>query len=435
MKYFKDLNNAENITFMDFDTSFTSQDICQRTALDYDSIIKKVMDIKNGVITKKDEYIKELTFKYDGVKLETFEVEKKDILQAVLWVTPEFKVAIQKAYNNISTFHKRQLRKNLQPKQTSKWIYCWQEFRAIQRVGLYIPGGTAPLFSTLLMLWIPAKLAWCKDIILCTPPNKQAKVSQEILYVANMLWLEKIYMIGWAQAIFAMGYGCNEFAPVDKIFWPWNSFVTAAKMLLSRSIAIDMPAWPSEVLVIANEDSNPIFVASDLLSQAEHGADSQVVLVCNSKEMIAKILQEISKQKQILSRQDIITQSLKNSFVIVTDSQEESIAFSNQYAPEHLILQIRDWRKYIPQIENAGSVFCGKYTPESAGDYISWTNHTLPTSSFAKSYSGVGVESFWKRVTFQNITKTGIQDIGKDIEILADLEWLTAHKNAVSVRL
>jgi histidinol dehydrogenase len=338
------------------------------------------------------------------------------------------------AKNNIQTFHERQKPKDLEPQETSKWVYCSKQFRAIEKVWLYIPGGTAPLFSTVLMLGIPAIIAGCKDIKICTPVNKYWKIAPEILYTAKILWIQNIFKIGWAQAIFAMAYGTEQVWKVDKIFWPGNAFVTEAKMKVSKFCAIDMPAWPSEVLVIADDFSNPKYVAADLLSQCEHGKDSQSVLICNDAKKINTIIKEIQKQLKKLPRKDIATQSLKNSFAILVDNIYEAINISNKYAPEHLILQVKSWEQYISNIINAWSVFCWEYSPESAWDYCSGTNHTLPTNWFAKSYSGIWLESFGKWITFQELTKEWLKNIWSSIEKMASSEWLMWHKNAVSIR-
>jgi len=435
MKYIKNLSEINNTNFKEFDNNFGLQDLLVRKSIDYDKCIEIVKKIEKSVIDKWDLALKELTLKFDWVEINNFLVDLKDLQNAKNKVSDKFKKSVKIAYENINKFHKRQLRKNLERKQTNEWVYCWQEFRAIENVWLYIPWWTAPLFSTVLMLGIPAIIAWSNNIVLTTPPNKNWEIAPEILYVANLLWIKKVFKIWWAQAIFAIWYGTEQVSKVDKIFWPWNSFVTAAKMIMSQKVAIDMPAWPSEVLVIADKYSNPSFVAADLLSQAEHGPDSQVVLVSDNKNIIESTLIELEKQRKKLDRDDVIWKSLENSFVILTSDLNKAIEVSNSYAPEHLILQIKDVDLYLNKIINAWSVFCWAYTPESAGDYISWTNHTLPTSWFAKSFSWVWVESFWKRITFQKITEKWIKNIWENIEIMANAEWLQAHKNAVSVRI
>ena len=430
MKYIKNLNNLD-LEFKSFDKQNTVMDIASRQKANNKDIFNIVKDIENNILKYWDKYSKELTEKFDWVKIYKFLVEKEDIISAEALIDTKLKKAINIAFKNIYDFHMRQKPVDLDKKETSAWVFCYKQFRNIEKVGLYIPGGTAPLFSTVLMLWIPAIIAWCKDIYLCTPPN----ISPEILYVANLIWIKYIYKIGWAQAIFSMAYGTEEIPKVDKIFWPWNSFVTTAKEIVSSRVAIDMPAWPSEVLVIADKNSNIKFVASDLLSQAEHGADSQVVLVSNSKEIISSVLVEVQYQLKSLSRKDIIEKSLENSFSILVKDTNEAIEFSNIYAPEHLILQVKDYNSYIEKITNAWSVFLWKYSCESAGDYASWTNHTLPTSFYSKSYSWVSVESFWKWITFQELTKMWIDSIWEAVEVMAEAEWLQAHKKAMSLRI
>ena len=347
----------------------------------------------------------------------------------------ELKQAIEQAKNNIEVFHTSQKE---EPKiiETTKGVQCWRKSVGIEKVGLYIPGGTAPLFSTILMLAVPAKVAGCKEIVLCTPPNKEGKVNPVILYTANLVGVTKIFKVGGAQAIGAMTFGTETIPQVYKIFGPGNQFVTKAKELVQEyGVAIDMPAGPSEVLVIADETSNPSFVAADLLSQAEHGTDSQVILVSNNKGIIGEIENELEKQVNELPRKDIAQKALKNSRTVYFDSIEEGIDFSNEYAPEHLIIASEKADDFIEKITNAGSVFLGNYSCESAGDYASGTNHTLPTYGYAKNYSGVSLDSFVKKITFQKLSKEGIQNIGNTIELMAEAEGLQAHKNAVTLRL
>ena len=313
---------------------------------------------------------------------------------------------------------------------------CWRESRAISKVGLYIPGGTAPLFSTILMLGIPAIIAGCEEIVFCTPPNKEGKIHPAILYTAKVIGIQNVYKVGGAQAIAAMTFGTESISKVFKIFGPGNQYVTAAKQLATKfGVAIDMPAGPSEVAVVADETANPAFVAADLLSQAEHGMDSQVVLVSNSEKIVDQVSEEIEKQLLDLPRADFARKALEHSKMIVVDTLDGVMEVINEYAPEHLILQVKNYTKLIAQVENAGSVFLGHYTPESAGDYASGTNHTLPTNGYATAYSGVSLDSFVKKVTFQEISKEGIQTIGKTIEVMAEAEQLFAHKNAVTLRL
>ncbi len=445
MKYIKDLNNIRR-NFKEFSSEFSLEDLMKRWVEDYSRVLEIVKDIEKNILISWDEYSKVLTKKFDGVEIENFRVTKEEFDEAEKIVSQDLKNAIKLAKWNIKKFHKRQIPKDLEPEETCDGVVCYKQFRAIEKVGLYIPGGTAPLFSTVLMLAIPAKLAKCKKIVLCTPPN----ISPEILYTAKLCWVDEIYKIGWAQAIFSMAYWTKQISKVDKIFGPWNSFVTAAKMLVSSKIAIDMPAWPSEVLVIADEFSNAGFVAADLLSQAEHGVDSQVVLLSDNKEKINEILLEVKKQlnnnpsvlqtspfntKERNSRKDISISALKNSFAVLVNDINEAIDLSNIYAPEHLIMQVEDYNKYISKITNAWSVFLWKYSCESAGDYASWTNHTLPTSSYAKSYSWVWLESFWKWITFQELSELWIRSIWNAVELMAEAEWLQAHKNAMSLRI
>jgi histidinol dehydrogenase len=316
-------------------------------------------------------------------------------------------------------------------------VTCWREIRPIEKVGLYIPGGSAVLPSTFLMLGIPARIAGCHEIVVCSPPQKNGKVNAFIAYVALLLGVDKIYLAGGAQAIAAMAYGTETIAKVDKIFGPGNQFVTKAKTIIqsTTTTAIDMPAGPSEVLVIADESCNPAYVAADLLAQAEHGIDSQAILVCTSPKIAGEVLAEVEKQVPVLPRAEIVKQALDNSYIVITNTLDEAMQFSNAYAPEHLILSTTNWDLITANIINAGSVFLGNLTPESAGDYASGTNHTLPTSAYSRAYSGVSVDSFVKKITFQHITPDGIKNIGPSVEILAELEGLHAHKNAVSVRM
>lgn len=430
MKYIKNLNR-ENFEFKDFNDSFWLNDLIYRWRVESDDTCNIVKNIEKNILEFWDKYSKELTLKFDWVKVDNFLVEKSEIIKSEDNISNELKEAINLAYKNIYTFHERQVPTNLEFSETSKWVSCSKEFRAIEKLWLYIPWWTAPLFSTVLMLAIPAIIAWCKEIYLCTPPN----IAPEILYVAKLVGITNIYKIWWAQAIFSMAYWTEQIPKVDKIFGPWNSFVTTAKMIVSSKVAIDMPAWPSEVLVIADKYANSSFAAADLLSQAEHGTDSQVVLVSDDEDKIVDILKEVKQQLSYLDRKDIILKSLENSFSILASSIEEALFISNIYAPEHLILQINNANKYLKNIQNAGSVFIWKYSCESAGDYASWTNHTLPTSWYAKSYSWVSVESFWKWITFQELSEGWINSIWRAVEIMAESEWLFAHKNAMTLRI
>ena len=382
-----------------------------------------------------DAALVKLAKKYDGVQLDRLLVTETEIAAAEAHIPAELKEAILQAYSNIQLFHAQQVE---QPKQveTMTGVTCWRKSVAIEKVGLYIPGGTAPLFSTLLMLGVPARLAGCREIVLCTPPSKEGSVHPAILYTASLLGIDKVVKAGGAQAIAAMAFGTETVPAVNKIFGPGNQYVTVAKQLLSKTgVAIDLPAGPSEVLVIADDSANPAFVAADLLSQAEHGADSQVVLLTNSSQLLEQVEAQLKTQLEALPRKEFAAMALQNSLGILLKDVEEMIRFSNLYAPEHLILSINNFESVLEQITNAGSVFLGNYSPESAGDYASGTNHTLPTNGYARAYSGVSLDSFVKKITFQYITPEGLQNIGKTIEVMAEAEGLEAHKNAVSIRL
>jgi histidinol dehydrogenase len=379
--------------------------------------------------------VQKYTDLFDGVSLENNIVSVEEIDEAITEVSQELKEAIKLAKDNITKFHIAQKTDKLFV-ETANGISCWQEKRAIQKVGLYIPGGTAPLFSTVLMLAIPATIAGCKEIVLCSPPNKEGKIHSAILYAADLCGVTKIIKVGGIQAIAAYTFGTETVPKVYKIFGPGNQFVTVAKQLATKyGVAIDMPAGPSELLVVADDSANASYVASDLLSQAEHGADSQVILVSTSKKMIDKVSIEIQKQLLELPRVDIAQKAIANSKSIFVENDETALALINEYGPEHFIVCTNNNNFYIDNIENAGSVFIGNYTPESAGDYASGTNHTLPTNGFSKAYSGVNLDSFTKSITFQKISKEGIKNIGKAIEVMAEAEGLQAHKNAVSIRL
>lgn len=382
-----------------------------------------------------DEALKNYALELDKTSIETLFLDADAIAELALGVNPQQQTALQTAYNNIYKFHQKQL-KTEDKIETSTGVTCWREIRPIERVGLYIPGGTAVLPSTFLMLGIPAKIAGCKEIVVCTPPQKDGKINAYIAYVAQLLGIEKVYLAGGAQAIAAMAYGTETIPKVDKIFGPGNQYVTKAKTIIqsTTTTAIDMPAGPSEVLVIADETSNPVFVAADLLAQAEHGPDSQAVLVSTSAELLADVLVEIKNQIAVLPRAAIAEKAINNSYAVMVDNLHQAMDFSNQYAPEHLILATDHWQRITAEIINAGSVFLGNLTPESAGDYASGTNHTLPTSASAKAYSGVSVDSFVKKITFQHLNPEGIKNLGTTVEILAELEGLQAHKNAMSVR-
>ena len=403
---------------------------------------KKVGDIEatvNEIFTdiqeNGDAAVAKYTQKFDNIVLDTSSVSVSEIEAAIALVPQALKEAIQVAKENITKFHAAQKTDKVVV-ETTKGVSCWQEKRPIQKVGLYVPGGTAPLLSTVLMLAIPAQIAGCKEIVLCSPPNKEGKLPPAILYAANLCGVTKIIKVGGIQAIAAYTFGTATIPQVYKIFGPGNQFVTVAKQLATKfGVAIDMPAGPSELLVVADDSANASYVASDLLSQAEHGADSQVILVSTSKKLIAAVSIEIQKQLEVLPRVAIAQQAIYNSKSIFVESDEIALALINEYGPEHFIVCTENNDFYIDNIANVGSVFIGNYTPESAGDYASGTNHTLPTNGFTKAYSGVNLDSFTKSITFQEISKEGIQNIGKSIEIMAAAEGLQAHKNAVTLRL
>ncbi|TYP98893.1 histidinol dehydrogenase [Tenacibaculum adriaticum] len=411
------------------------ESLCKRAQIDTNRLNESVAIILDDVKRNKDEALYKYTQLLDNVILSNIQVSEEEINDGIALVSEELKNSIQLAQKNINIFHASQ---KIEEKEieTTQGVKCWRKSIAIEKVGLYIPGGSAPLFSTILMLGEPANIAGCKEIILCTPPSKDGTINPAILYTANLVGVTKIYKVGGAQAIAAMGYGTETIPQVYKIFGPGNQFVTKAKELIQQQgIAIDMPAGPSEVLVIADKTCNPSFVAADLLSQAEHGADSQVILLSDDKNIVTEVLEEVDKQLQELPRKEIASKALENSSAIVLDSIEKCIEFSNKYAPEHLIIASETAENYVSRIMNAGSVFLGNYSCESAGDYASGTNHTLPTYGYAKNYSGVSLDSFVKKVTFQKLSKTGIINIGNAIEVMAEAEGLQAHKNAVTIRL
>ena len=409
--------------------------LSQRPSFKSEDLNEKVQGIIDEVKNNGDQALRDFSLQFDGVNLEDLKVNTSEIEIAKNQVSSELKEAISIASDNIRKFHSSQ-KSSEEKVETMPGVLCWRENVAIENVGLYIPGGTAPLFSTILMLGIPAHLAGCGRIVLCTPSDKDGKINSAILYTASELGITEIYKIGGAQAIAAMAFGTESIKKVNKIFGPGNQYVMKAKELVQQSgVAIDLPAGPSEVLVIADSNADAEFVAADLLSQAEHGADSQVVLLTNDEYLPQKVTEAIERQLQDLPRAEFIKKSLGNSFSIVFNSISDCIDFSNIYAPEHLIIAIDYPESYTTQILNAGSVFLGNYSCESAGDYASGTNHTLPTSGYAKSYSGVSLDSFVKKITFQKITKKGLQNIGKTIDVMAEAEELFAHKNAVSIRL
>lgn len=409
--------------------------LTQRPVENQANLASLIDQVFKSVKKDGDKAVKKFSAQFDQMELKTLQVNGKHIINASKQVSPALKKAIQLAKQNIEKFHAEQKETNKRI-ETTKGITCWRESRPIEKVGIYVPGGTAPLFSTVLMLGIPAKLAGCKEIILCTPPNKKGEIDPVIRYTANLVGITTIHSVGGIQAIAAMTYGTKTIRRVDKIFGPGNQYVTAAKQKAqSIGVAIDMPAGPSEVLIIADETCDPSFVAADLLSQAEHGTDSQVILLADKEKVIKNVLLEIKTQLSKLPRKAIALKALKNSKAIVFKSLNNCMEFSNAYAPEHLILATKQAKKLIPAIINAGSVFIGNYSCESAGDYASGTNHTLPTNGFAKAYSGVSLDSFVKKITFQELTKEGIQNIGPSIELMAEAEQLFAHKNAVTLRL
>jgi histidinol dehydrogenase len=410
-------------------------ELLQRPAMDHAALYAVVQGVLDGVKKEGDKAVASYTQKFDGVTIDTAMVTEAEINEAALELSPSLKEAIQLAVKNIRCFHEAQVSEPVKI-ETMPGVSCWRKSVGIDKVGLYIPGGSAPLFSTVLMLGIPAVIAGCKEIILCTPPATNGKVHPAILYAAWVVGITKIFKIGGVQAIAAMAYGTKTVPQVYKIFGPGNQYVTAAKQLVQQSgVAIDMPAGPSEVCVLADETCNPAFVASDLLSQAEHGPDSQVLLVSTSKKVVAEVEVALTAQLALLPRKDIAQKALDNSTAIVVDDMERAIFIVNSYAAEHLILACDNDEVIAEKITNAGSVFLGNYSPESVGDYASGTNHTLPTSGYARAYSGVSVDSFVKKVTFQKLTPAGLQAIGAAVETMAAAEGLDAHKNAITIRL
>lgn len=411
------------------------KEILRRPVLNMETLRGTVCEVLERVKSEGDKAVIEYEERFDSVKLASLAITEAEMKEAETNVPIELKVAILLAQRNIYTFHKKQKFEGRKV-ETMEGVTCWQKAVGIEKVGLYIPGGTAPLFSTVLMLAVPAKIAGCKEIILCTPPNKEGKIHPAILYAAQVAGVSKIFKAGGVQAIGAMAYGTESVPKVYKIFGPGNQYVMAAKQQVSlHDVAIDMPAGPSEVEVIADETANPAFVAADLLSQAEHGADSQVVLVTTSEKLLNEVEYEVQHQLSRLPRWEIAEKSLANSKLILVKDMEEALEMTNEYAPEHLIIETKNYMELAEKVVNAGSVFLGSLTPESAGDYASGTNHTLPTNGYAKAYSGVSLDSFIRKITFQEITREGIQNIGPAIEVMAANEHLDAHKNAVSVRL
>ncbi len=409
--------------------------LLSRPALDNSSLTETVTAVLDDIKSRGDVAVKEYELKFDKVQLDSLQVSEDEIAEAETLVADELKTAIRLAKGNIEKFHAAQDHE-LPRIETMPGVTCWQKAMPIEKVGLYIPGGTAPLFSTVLMLAVPARIAGCKEIVLCTPPAKNGKVHPAVLFAAKVAGVSKIFKIGGVQAIGSMAYGTESVPKVYKIFGPGNQYVTAAKQRVSlKDVAIDMPAGPSEVEVIADETANPAFVAADLLSQAEHGVDSQAVCITTSKTLAEKVLAEVDRQLQLLPRKEIAEKSVANSKIILVKDLEEVIDVTNEYAPEHLIISTSNYMQIAEKITNAGSIFLGHLTPESAGDYASGTNHTLPTNGYAKAYSGVNLDSFRKKITYQEITPSGLQLIGNAIEIMAENEQLFAHKNAVTLRM
>lgn len=409
--------------------------LLERPHIDMTALYATVNTVLTDVRTRGDRAVLDYEEKFDRVSLSSLQVTEAEMETAEQLVPEELKDALRQAERNIATFHEAQ---RFQGKkiETAPGVVCWQKAVPIEKVGLYIPGGTAPLFSTVLMLAVPARLAGCREIVLCTPPDREGRVNPAILHAARLAGVHRIFKAGGVQAIGAMAYGTETVPKVYKIFGPGNQYVMAAKQQVSlHEVAIDMPAGPSEVLVVADEKANPVFVAADLLSQAEHGADSQVLLVTTSDRMLERVREEVQVQLEQLPRRELAVRSLEHSKLILVHSMEEAMELANAYAPEHLILEVEDYTSLSEKVVNAGSVFMGAYTPESAGDYASGTNHTLPTSGYARAYSGVNLDSFVRKITFQELSPEGIRNIGPAIEKLASGEQLDAHKNAVTLRL
>ncbi|HTL81225.1 MAG TPA: histidinol dehydrogenase [Bacteroidia bacterium] len=423
------MNYLENVDIK------TLQQKLKRASADVSQLEEKVSAVMRDVRVRGDAAVREYTQKFDGVQLTEFSVDSFQLENAQKNVSEELKTAIQLAKSNIEKFHALQ-KSAVVEIETMPGVKCWRKNIPIEKVGLYIPGGSAPLFSTILMLVVPAKLAGCKEIILCTPPSKDGNVNPAILYTAQLCGVTKIFKVGGAQAIAAMAYGMESIPKADKIFGPGNSFVTCAKQLIAKEgMAIDIPAGPSELAVFADASVPASFIAADLLSQSEHGPDSQVVVVSTSKNVLDNVMKEVEKQVEALPRQEIAKKSLANSFAILAKNETEAMDLLNDYAPEHLILACENAEELSGRVVNAGSVFLGAWSPESVGDYASGTNHTLPTNGFARAWSGVSLDSFVKKVTFQQLTKEGLQNIGPSVELMAEAEGLFAHKNAVTIRI
>lgn len=410
-------------------------DLLRRPVLETEHLFDTVRSLIDRVRREGDRAVLACEEQFDHVRLDSLAVTDAEMQEAAQLVTDELKAAIRLAHRNIETFHAAQ-RFEGRKVETAPGVTCWQKAVPIERVGLYIPGGTAPLFSTVLMLAVPARIAGCSEIVLCTPPGRDGRVHPAVLFAAQVAGVSRIYKAGGVQAIAAMAYGTESIPRVYKIFGPGNQYVTAAKQLVSlRDVAIDMPAGPSEVEVLADDTANPVFVAADLLSQAEHGVDSQAMLITTSARLQEAVRQEVERQLALLPRRDIAARSLENSKLIVVPNMDTAIELTNAYAPEHLIIETADYAQVAERVVNAGSVFLGSLTPESAGDYASGTNHTLPTNGYARAYSGVSLDSFIRKITFQEIRPEGLRTIGPAIETMAANERLDAHKNAVTVRL
>lgn len=409
-------------------------EICKRPVQDFEKIVPIVSDILATVEKKGDAALRGYAKKFDKADLKELQVSAAEIKEAGEQINPALKTALKKAKKNIEQFHATQ-KETVRKVVTEKGIICWRESRAIEKVGLYVPGGSAPLFSSVLMLAIPARLAGCKEIVLCTPCNTEGKVHPAVLHAASLCGISKIFKVGGAQAVAAMAYGTESVPSVYKIFGPGNQYVTIAKQLVQNRVAIDMPAGPSEVLVIADDSANPEFVAADLLAQAEHGPDSQVILIATSASIIKDTEKAIQKQLQQLPRKETIAKALEHARLVLVKTLDQALALSNNYAPEHLILSCKVNNSFLKQITNAGSVFIGNYSPESAGDYASGTNHTLPTNGYASAFSGVSLDSFYKKITFQQLSEEGLRNINATVTTMAEAEGLQAHSNAIKIRL
>jgi len=428
-------NLANSMEVVKYPDQADWRNLLRRPLLDHTELYPLVSRILEQVQMNGDNAVKQFNLEFDKAEIENLRVSQDEISEALQSVDHSLKKAIEVAKQNIERFHSQQ-KFTGKVIETTPGVRCWQKAIPVEKVGLYIPGGSAPLFSTVLMLGIPAKLAGCRRIVLCTPPSAEGKIHPAILYAAHLTGIEEIYKVGGVQAIGAMAYGTETIPSVYKIFGPGNQYVSAAKELVNREgIAIDMVAGPSEVAVMADETSNPSFIASDLLSQAEHGPDSQVLLISTSEKVVEGVLDEVDKQLEVLPRKEIAAMALRNSKLVVVNNQDQMVEMINSYAPEHLIIVTKNYQELAGRIVNAGSVFLGKYTPESAGDYASGTNHTLPTNGHAKVTGGVSQDSFIKKVTFQEISEYGIFNIGAAIESMAEAEQLQAHRNAVSIRL